>query len=102
LGFTTKIIHFRHVSAEILPKSLLNLFIIYSQYFVLILVIRFKYQGDRDGPQGRGAKQFQGGTITPSFLLLSAPKGTVLLHLVNITIECVGVTVKAQAQKVYQ
>jgi len=33
--------------------------------------------------------------------LLFTPMGIVLLQMVNITIECVGVTVEVHAQKVY-
>jgi len=50
--------------------------------------------------QGGKRKKFQKGRVPHSFPLLSADMGTVLLQFVNITIECIGVTV--ETQKVYQ
>jgi len=53
--------------------------------------------------QGEGGAKNSRRVRTPS-TLLSVPMGTVLLQSgsVNITIECVGVTVQVQVQKVYQ
>jgi len=44
-GFITKIIHFRHVSAEILPKNLPNIFIIvhFCIKCIILAIILFKY-----------------------------------------------------------
>jgi len=53
--------------------------------------------GGKNGPrEAKNSGRYE------SLPLLSAPMGIVLLLFVNITIECVGVIIEVQAQKIYQ